>query len=277
MTIKFKKLVIFFYIFFILCCQNVSEKRSQTTIKLASLAPSVSDCLLFLDPQKKNFAICTNYDTAKAFSSLEKVNIYPWDAEKIMLLKPDCVILLKNFNSPSVIQFLEKQKIGYYMQDADNPEKLFSSLKDIALMLNDSSMALKKIKFLEQEFQNLKNSIKAKGIMAFISTKPIFIHGYNSFFDHMVMHLTGERLLSPNNLNSYPQLSPESILEMNPSILIFPNQHTVDNLFSSIPILKKVSAYKNQKLVIFDENCMARPSPNCVECLKKLKKILEVL
>ncbi|MFQ3575879.1 MAG: ABC transporter substrate-binding protein [Cytophagales bacterium] len=261
----------------IFACQSPQKKEETQQKKIASLAPSVSECLIFLDSSKYNFKICTNYDTSKVFSELSKINIYPFDSESLLLQKPDCVILLDGFNSVATIGFLKENNIGFYVQKAQKPTQFFESLKDLSKMLSDSLTAFEKVKKLEKEFLDLNKTLKPKNIMAVISTQPIYIYGEGSFMDEMVKHLTGEGLACPKNSNAYPQISPETVLELNPDVLVFGSSAMRDEFFSSVTLFKKLRAYQKNQILVFDENCMSRPSPSCVDCLKQLQLKIEEL
>lgn len=260
---------------FFSCASNQSKKEKSSSVNLVSLAPSISDCILYLSPDLEELVACTNYDTSQAFKKIPKIQIYPLNTEALLTHKADCVLVLKGFNAVASLDFMSEKRIGYYVQDASSFTAFFNSLEDIASMLKDTAQAKQRARKLKAEFENLKISVSPLKMMAIVSVNPIFIHGMGSYFDQLVKHLTGGGLVAPNNGLAYPQMSPEQVMEMNPDFLIFSNEGMRDDFFKTIPLFKQLNAFKNDNILIYDENCMSRPSSDCVDCLRALKAEIE--
>ena len=80
-----------------------------------------------------------------------------------------------------------------------------------------------------------------------------------------------ENAIDSTITSTYPMLSLEYVLRVNPTYIILPsNFETNQVLFVDYPLLKKTKAYQTKRVIYMNENLFSRPSPKAFELLPLL-------
>jgi iron complex transport system substrate-binding protein len=101
---------------------------------------------------------------------------------------------------------------------------------------------------------------------------PLIVAGNQTFMDDLIRLSGGENVFS-NALIQYPEISFESLIEMNPEILIN-GDHSKINKSALEKDLKwmQISAVKNNRVYTIDADTVSRPGPRIVDALELFSK-----
>lgn len=248
--------------------------------RVISLAPSITE-IIFAIGRGGCLKGATLYsDYPEAAMALPKVGSYVHlDIEKIVALKPDLCIAVKDGNPKGTVDRLCDLGIPVY---AVNPVDLDSVIRTISLMgflLNGESRAAELVENMEARIKRVEDLVATTNlrpkVFFQIGIAPIVSAGRNTFL-HGLIELAGGENVAAKSM-AYPRFSREEILGMNPDIIIITSMARAE-VFEEV---KKewqtwpgLSAVKSNQIHIVDSNILDRPTPRMVEGLELLVRLI---
>ncbi len=204
----------------------------------------------------------------------EKVGDYfKPNIEKIYSIKPDFVLLGYSANSTTSSD-LRKLGIKTIELDAEkNFDDLYKNILSISYLFNrhvEGKNLVKKIK------KSLKYKKKKKLKKVFFEIDSGFWTAGRESFINAEIEKAGGRNIFSDRKESYFKVSWETILSMNPEIII--SNHSDPSYFKSLPLSENVEAVKNGKVFKLSQSLrdmLVRPGPRTPEAVKELAKIIE--
>ncbi len=251
--------------------------------RVISLAPSITEIIYDLDRENCLKGVTKYSNFPVQAKKLPRIGSYvELDLEKIVRLKPDICIAIKDGNPIQTIQRLWNLGISVY---AINPVNL-NSVMDTVMGIGDILNAQAKAKAI---VDNMKNRIKKiKSIIASAATKPkvffqigiapIVSAGTNTFLNELI-RLSGGINLGAGP-NPYPRFSMEQIIRLNPDIILISSMARSKNdaIFKEMKqkweTWHMINAVKNKKIFIVDSNIFDRPTPRLINGLELLAHII---
>jgi len=190
---------------------------------IVSLAPSITEILFALDQGDCVKGATRFSDFPVEATKLPKVGTYVHlDLEKIVALKPDLCIGIKDGNPREVVERLEALKIPVYVVDPRNLETVMDTILEIGGLLSADQRAKFLVQDMQSRIQRVK-SVVAKAshrprVFFQIGIAPIVSVGTQTFIHRLIVLAGGENLTA--GPVPYPRFSKEQVLVLSPEVFI---------------------------------------------------------
>lgn len=248
--------------------------------RVVALAPSLSEIVCALGREEVLKGV-TQYSDYPAFAkTLPQVGSYirP-DLERILRLKPDLCLAVKDGNPKETVDRLSKLGVAVYVLDPHDLNSVIRAVSEVGKLLG----AEKKAGFLTGDMKariarvrTYTQAVRRRPRVFFqIGVDPIVSAGQGSFL-HELIELSGAVNLARGPV-TYPRYSREQVLGLNPDILIITSM-TRGQVFEDV---KKgweswpdLSAVRKNRIYILDSDILDRPTPRMVQGLEMLVKTI---
>lgn len=244
--------------------------------RIVSLAPSNTEILFALGLGKKIVGVTSYCDFPEPAKKIEKIGDFATpNIEKIVSLKADIIFATGGIQQP-VIEKIEEAGIDVFVADP----KTVSSLLDVIKRMGKASGNNDEAEYL---VSNLKKRIdKVKSLAAETAERPaVFYELYNeplmtvgsgSLINDAIT-IAGGKSISASLKDEYPQFSLEKLISEDPEVYVGSTgsmQSPGD--IAKRPGWKDLSAAKNGRVYVLDENIITRPGPRLVKAIEELAK-----
>ncbi len=248
--------------------------------RVVSLAPSITEIIFALGQEHRLKGVTMYSDFPNEATKLPKVGSYVHlDLEKIVALKPDLCIAIKDGNPIEVVQRLESLKIPVYAVDPRNLDTVMETLLEIGGLLDAGERAKILVQGIRSRIRRV-NSLVAKAdhrprVFFQIGISPIVSVGTNTFIHELIV-LAGGKNISEGPV-PYPRFSREQVLASSPEVVIITSMargeifERVKAEWSSWPDLPAV---RNQRIFLVNSDLFDRPTPRLVEGLEVLLRLI---
>ncbi len=248
--------------------------------RIVSLAPSITEIVFALNQGYRLKGVTTYSDFPSEAKKLPKVGSYvQLDLEKIVALKPDLCIAIKDGNPIAVARRLESLKIPVYAVNPKNLATVMQSVREIGGLLNVEENADKLVQSMNLRIQKVR-SLVAKTtyrpkVFFQIGVSPIVSVGTHTF-SHQLIVLAGGKNVAQGPI-AYPRYSTEQVLALSPDVIIITSMARAAvfnrvkaewNRWPSIP------AVRNHRIFLEESNLFDRPTPRLVDGLELLVRLI---
>lgn len=255
----------------------------KNPVRVVSLAPSVTEIIFDLKRQDILKGVTRYSDFPAQAGKLPKIGSYiQLDIEKIVSLKPDLCIAVKDSNPIQKVQRLYDLGIPVYVVNPVNLKTVLDMVTRTGEILKAEKMAQELVSSMKSRLRKIKlivsKSIKKPKVFFQIGIAPIVSAGTNTFLNELI-ELSGGINLGAGK-NPYPRFSIEQVIRLNPDIILISSmaRSKNDNIFTEMKqkweTWKMISAVKHQKIFIVDSNIFDRPTPRLIDALEMMAHII---
>lgn len=251
--------------------------------KIISLAPSNTEMLFALGAgaQVAGRDDFSNYPEEAAALPSVGGSMGNYNLEMITSLQPD-LVLAAEINTPEQVKAIEELGFKvYYLPNPQDFDGLFENLRTVGALTGKMQQA-------EQLASTLLGRVQAvTGKLASVTEKPVLFYeidaseptkpytaGKGTFIDMLITAAGGQN--AAGELEFYPQLSLEALLEINPAIILLGDSNygiTVESV-GQRPGWDALDAVKNGKVYPFNDDLVSRPTPRMVDALEQIARLL---
>lgn len=249
--------------------------------RIIALAPNITEILFDLDLQPQLVGVTRFSDYPPAARNLPKVGSYVrLDLERIVQLRPDLCVGIKDGNPRVVVERLDQMGIPVFAVD---PRDL-KSLMQAILAMGDLTGKSKRAQAIVGNMRERIENIKAQAALATfrprvffqIGIAPIVSVGSDTFIHELITLAGGQNTAAGNT--PYPRFNQEQVIALAPDVIIitsmarkavFEEVRTRWQRWPSIP------AVRNEAIYLEQSNLFDRPTPRLVEGLELLFQILQ--
>ncbi|PTW02260.1 iron complex transport system substrate-binding protein [Halanaerobium saccharolyticum] len=247
--------------------------------RIITLAPGMTEVIYALGLEDKLVAVSSACDYPEEALTKDDVGrIDEPNIEKIVSLEPDLVIA----ESVTKIESLERlselgiKNIGFKPVSINDT---IDMIEDIAYLTSAAEAGVELTSRMDKEYQQLKELVndklenkERKRVFYEIWSDPLYTAGKGTFIDSLI-HDAGGYNVAREAEGSWPTFSLESLIDADPEVYISsahstPNGLTLDELRER-EIFREISAFKNDRLYLVDQNLVNRPSPRIIEGYKQ--------
>ncbi|MBW2540383.1 MAG: ABC transporter substrate-binding protein, partial [Deltaproteobacteria bacterium] len=191
--------------------------------RIVSLAPNITEIIFALGQEHRLVGVTRYSDFPPEAEKLPRVGSYVHlDLEKIVALKPDLCIAIKDGNPIAVAKRLESLKIPVYAVDPRNLETIMQTVLEIGGLINANKEADLLVQNMDLRIQKVKsfvaNVTHRPRVFFQIGVSPIVSVGTHTFI-HGLIVLAGGTNLAEGPI-AYPRFSREQILALSPEVII---------------------------------------------------------
>jgi iron complex transport system substrate-binding protein len=248
--------------------------------RIVSLAPSITEIVFALGQQDRLKGVATYSDFPDEAAKLPKVGSYiHLDLERIVALKPDMCIAIKDGNPKAVVKQLESLKIPVYAVNPRNLDALMQTILEIGNLLNACDNANTLVQDMRCRIQQVKSQVAQTtckpGVFFQIGISPIVSVGTNTI-THELIEISGGKNLAEGPV-TYPRFSWEQVLSLAPEIFIISSMSkggAFDSVKAQWNRWTDLPAVRNHRIYLVDSNLFDRPTPRIVDALELLLKLI---
>ncbi|MBW1649339.1 MAG: ABC transporter substrate-binding protein [Deltaproteobacteria bacterium] len=249
--------------------------------KIISLAPSVTEIIFAIKGEKRLIAATTHSDYPPDADKLSKIGSYVrFDIEKIISLKPDLCIGIKEGNPKNSINRLAEFNIPVYAVNPKNLDSVISSVIEIGALLNAEKTAARIAEKMKKKINKIKESAlknKNRPTLFFqIDTNRFFSAGADTFIHQLITTAGGKN--AAEKKRGYPKFNKEQIVTLSPDIIVIASMKQ-NKSFKQAELkwgeFKSIPAVAANRIFFVNADLFNRPAPRIIEGLQKLAEIIK--
>jgi iron complex transport system substrate-binding protein len=269
--------------------QSTSKSSSnQTSQRIISLAPSITETLFALGLGDKVVAVTDYCDFPAQVNPLPKVGgfINP-NLETIIALQPDLVILLAN--QQGVVEQLQQLNIptlAVLNTSLDDIKQTIATIGQRTQHQQQANELLNKINHKIAIIAEKTTGLSRPTVMITMGhsidsehMKQVFIAGQHDFYNDLITLAGGQNVYQAQQPN-VPSLSVEGIMQLNPQIIFDIYPEADDHNSDLVQVLRQwhnlmyVDAIKNNRIHIIEQNYATIPGPRIFLLLDQLARLI---
>lgn len=257
--------------------------------RIVSLAPSVTETLFALGLGENVVGVTNFCRYPEKAQGIDKIGgYYNPNYEAIYSLKPDLVVhLTEHKREKTMLAELPLERLEL---DNTSVEGIMAGIQNVGTTCGVTDQSARLIKELEQRIDRVKSGItdseKPRVLitigrnMGNAGLKDVYAVGQGSLYSELLDMAGGINVIT-NSDRAYPILSAESILRLNPDVIIdlVPDLERLgleagDVRKEWLELGAKVSAVKEGRVHVFSEKYVTVPGPRFVNLLEDLARTL---
>jgi iron complex transport system substrate-binding protein len=199
--------------------------------------------------------------------------------EKIVSLKPDLIIAIRDGNREETIQRLQDLGFSVFWVNPKGFDGVMKTIKNIGEVVgrgDESRKIIKNIMTKKEHITTFTRPLPKPRVFFQLGDAPMITVGKGTLANDLI-RLAGGRSISENESVSYPLYSIETIISKAPEIIIMSSMKSKKDYLSLVKWWqnwKSIPAVKRNAIYLIDSNLVDRPSPRIVEGLKAIVKII---
>ncbi|MEW6189241.1 MAG: cobalamin-binding protein [Actinomycetota bacterium] len=254
----------------------VIEKEPK---RIVSLAPSNTEILFALGLGDRIMGVTTYCDYPEEAKVKDKIGGFKSvNIEKVVSLKPDLVLATGGVQEP-IVKELERLKITVFALDPKNLGDIISGIREVGRLTGKTEAAERIVKKMQSVMEDVKEKVaelKGKRPKVFyeVWNEPLMTAGPGTFMNDLI-RLAGGENIAADAKTQYPQYSLEMLIERDPDVIIASKGSMGDpGKIEEREGWENISAVKNGRVHVIDENLVVRPGPRIVQGLKEVAKAI---
>lgn len=255
---------------------NIPDKLQR----VVALAPSITEIIFALGQEHRLKGVTMYSDFPPEAAKLPKVGSYVHlDLERIVALKPDLCIAIKDGNPRQVFQQLESLKIPVYAVDPRNLYTIMNTFIEIGKLLDANEKAKILVRNMRSRIQRVKSLVEKAAyrprVFYQIGISPIVSVGTHTFMHELIV-LAGGINLAQGPV-AYPRFSREQVLALAPEVFIITSMARMavfEQVKAEWSRWPNLPAVRNNRIFLEDSNLFDRPTPQLVDGLELLVRLI---
>ena len=248
--------------------------------RIVSLAPSITEIIFALGREDLLKGVSRFSDFPAAAEKLPSVGSYVHlDLEKIVALRPDLCIGIKDGNPIAVVRKLERLGIPVYAVDPKDLEAVLETIIQLGRLLDADQKAQNIVSHMRTRMERVKALVATSPdkprVFFQIGVSPIVSAGTQTYIHELIV-MAGGRNLAEGPV-PYPRYSREQVLGLSPDVMIitsmarggsFESVRKQWSKWSSMP------AVRDNRILLLDSNLCDRPTPRLIDGLEQVSEAI---
>lgn len=248
--------------------------------RIVSLAPSLTETSYDVGGGA-NLVGATRFATyPEAAAQLPKVGTYvALDIEKIVSLRPQLCLAIRDGNPKASVERLESLGIPVYVFDPKSLEDIVDTVVRLGDIYRTEAQAAVLVAEYRQRLsrvaRQLEDAKERPRVFFQIDAQPIVSAGGDTFLNQLLVRSGSVNLAAGKA--GYPRYSWEELLELMPDVVLMASMgggYSDQELRSRWESWPQIPAVKNQRLYVVDADLFDRPSPRLIDALEHLVGLL---
>ncbi len=248
--------------------------------RIVSLAPSITEIVFALGAGDRLKGVTQHCDFPADAQFLPKVGSYVHlDLERIVALKPDLCIAVRDGNPQNAVTELEALGIPVYAVDPRNLDTAVDTVLEVGQLLNANTKAQDLANEMRARIQRVKERVAKTGlrprVFFQIGSAPIVSAGTNTVIHELIVTAGGQNLA--DGPSSYPRFSREQVLALQPEVIIITSmtkESDLEQVSAEWRHYEGLPAVRNNRIFIVDADLFDRPTPRIINGLETLAGII---
>lgn len=250
--------------------------------RVIALAPSIVEVVYALERQDLLKGVTQYSDEPAAARQLPQIGSYvnP-DIEKIVALKPDLCLAIRDGNPQSTVSRLESLGIPVYVVDPRNIKGVMTMITGLGVVL-EASEAAQRITIdmrsrLERVRLRMADATSRPAVFFQIDAAPIVSAGQGTFIDELITLAGGVNLVSRDGISGYPKFGWEEVLRFQPEVVIVASMaggHSDAELTAGWRRWPQLPAVQMERLHVLPADLIDRPTPRLIDGLEAFAALI---
>lgn len=248
--------------------------------RVLALAPSLTEMIFSLQAEDTLIGTTSYSNFPEAAKKLPIVGSYvQLDLEKIIALKPDLCIAIKDGNPLRTVDAIKALGIPVFAIDPRTIEQIMDAFLLIGDILGASERAKELVADMEHRLALVKkrvDSSKVRPRVFFqIADIPIISAGKDSYIDKLITLAGGTNIAG--NMAEYPRFSWENIMQLQPEIIVISSMtggKSPELLKATWQKWPEIPGVRNNQLHVVNADLFNRPTVRLIRGLEILSEIL---
>lgn len=259
--------------------------------KIVSIAPSATEILFAIGAGERVVADTTYCDYPPEADKLPKIGGFTNpDVEKIVALSPDLVLGARG-TPVGLFNQMQALKLTVAAIDAeDSLDQMLESIRIIGKIAGENQRAANLVTHLEARRQAVVSKMttlpasQRPSVLFVFTPGDLYSAGKGSFIDELIT-LGGGVNIAAKTKTTWPQLSLETVIADDPRVILtlpgsMGDKHKpmtdADALarFRVLPRWKNISAVKNGRVYVLEDDPMTLPGPRLIDGLEATAKAI---
>jgi len=260
---------------------TITDDASRTvTIKtepqrIVSLAPANTEIAFALGLGEKVVGVTTYDDYPAEVTKITKIGDFTTpNIEAIAAAKPDLILATTGVQA-DVLAKLEDLGATVIALDPQNLAGVYSAIERTGKATGTVAQAAALVDGMKVDVDKIAASVEGtEPVTAFveIAQNPLFTAGTGTLLDELITIAGGTNVVTQPGWVAY---SAEQVVKDNPTVYLATKGSMSDPAqLSQRAGFSELSAVKNGRVVILDDNLVSRPGPRAVEGLKEIAAAL---
>ena len=254
-----------------------SVTLDQPAARIVSLAPANTEIAFALGAGDKVVGDTTYCDYPEAAKAITKIGDFANPSvEKIVALEPDLILAAGGIQAGLRAKF-EKLGISVFVVDPSNLDQLYADMTALGQLMGVASQSQQvvddmkaKVAAVEQKVAGLDTPT----VFFEIYGKPLMTAGTGTFLDELIAKAGGINVGAQAG-EGFPQFSAEVLIQQDPAVYIAGSGSMADpGAIAARPGYEQISAVKDGRVYVIDENLVERPGPRLAEGLAALAAMI---
>jgi iron complex transport system substrate-binding protein len=248
--------------------------------RVVALAPNITEIVFALNQSQRLVGVTQYSDFPVAAKDLPKVGSYVHlDLEKIVALKPDLCIAIKDGNPKEVVDRLEALQIPVFAVDPRNLDTVMRTIREVGYLLHADEQADQLVRSMQTRIDRVKGLVAQTAsrprVFFQIGIAPIVSVGTETFIHELIVMAGGENLAA--GAAPYPRYSQEQVLGLAPEIFIITSMAR-GAIFEQVRAQWRqwpdLPAVRDDRIFLQESNLFDRPTPRLVDGLELLVRMI---
>lgn len=249
-------------------------------LRVVSLAPSITEIVFALGEGDRLKGVTQHCDFPAEAQSLPKIGSYVHlDLERIVALKPDLCIAVRDGNPRNVVTEIEAFGIPVYTVDPRNLDTAVDTILEVGQLLNAITKAQHLANEMRARIERVKVRVAGTGrhprVFFQLGTAPIVSAGTNTVIHELIVTAGGQNLA--DGPTSYPLFSMEQVLALQPEVIIITSmtkELDSEQMSAEWRQYEGLPAVRNNRIFIVDADLFDRPTPRLINGLETLARTI---
>ncbi|MCL5292630.1 MAG: cobalamin-binding protein [Actinobacteria bacterium] len=247
--------------------------------RVVSLAPANTEILFAIGVGDKVVGVSTYCDYPPEAKKKEKVGDFANpNVEKIIAVKPDIVFAAAGVQGP-VVKRLEDAGIKVFVVNPKSIQGILDAIESIGKATGSEEKASRVVAGLRKRVDAVKEKgakLKLKPKVFYeVYSQPLMTAGGPTVVNDMIVTAGGINVAG-NLDKDFPQYSLETLIQDDPEIYVASTGSMASpGDIGKRPGWERISAIKNGKVFVFDENIMNRYGPRLIDGLEKVAEAIQ--
>ena len=252
----------------------------EPVTRVVSLAPSLTETSYEVGGGAVLVGATRFATFPEAAAKLPKVGSYvALDIEKIVSLRPQLCLAIRDGNPKASVERLESLGIPVYVFDPKSLEDIVDTVTRLGDIYRTEATAAALVSGYRQRLSRVTRQLelaKDKPRVFFqIDAQPIISAGADTFLNQLLIR-SGSINLAADRIG-YPRYSWEELFGLMPEVVLLASMgggYSDQELRSRWEAWPQIPAVKNQRLYVVDADLFDRPSPRLIDALEHLVGLL---
>jgi iron complex transport system substrate-binding protein len=248
--------------------------------RVLALAPSLTEMIFSLQAEDRLVGATRYSNFPEAAKKLPRVGSYvQLDLEKIVAIKPDLCIAIKDGNPRRTVDAIKALGIPVFAIDPRSIDQIMDAFLLLGEILGASKRAEELVADMEHRLSLVKEKVAASkirpGVFFQIAEVPIISAGKDSYIDKLITLAGGTNLAG--NMTEYPRFSWENIMLLQPEVVLISSMaggKSPELLKASWLRWPEIPAVRNNRLYVVNADLFNRPTARLISGLEILAEIL---